>query len=297
VSDQSPTFGIRSPGYRLPDATRPGVVTLQLADIDRSIRYYSEVLGLEASLEGRTAASLHAAGGGEPLLRLREHPGANPVPSGGLLGLYHFALLLPDRPSLGRFLKHLAASGIRAGMSDHLVSEAVYLHDPDGLGIEVYADRPRESWRVEGDQLAMATEPLDVDSVVGSAGTTGWTGMPEGSTVGHIHLFVSDLDLAASFFHEALGLDKIVWSYPGALFMSAGGYHHHLGVNTWARGARKAGADDARLLEWSLIIPPESDLSAIGRSLAAGGHRADLDGDSLLATDPWGTTVRVALGR
>ena len=140
-------------------------------------------------------------------------------------------------------------------MSNHLVSEAVYLSDPDGLGIEVYADRPRGTWQHEGRQLVMATEPLDVEDVVRAGGGEPWSGMPAGTTLGHVHLFVGDLDAAARFYHEGLGFDKTVWSYPGALFLSAGGYHHHLGTNTWAVGAVPAGEGDARLLEWEIVLP------------------------------------------
>ena len=154
---------------------------------------------------------------------------------GGQLGLYHFAILLPDRAALGRFVAHLARIGERAGASDHLVSEALYLSDPDGLGIEVYADRPRATWRYDGQrQLAMDTRPLDLNSLVQAAGGEPWTGMPAGTVMGHVHLHVGDIERAAAFYHAALGLDKVVWSYPGALFLSAGGYHHHVGLNTWA---------------------------------------------------------------
>jgi catechol 2,3-dioxygenase len=284
---------IAPPRYRLPAATTVGPVTLQVADLERSIGYYEHVLGLRARDRRPGSATLTTADGATPLVFLRERPGATPVPRRGRLGLYHFAILLPDRPALGRFIRHLGETGTRAGMSDHLVSEAVYLTDPDGLGIEVYADRPRGRWQHEGGQLLMATEPLDVDDVVREAGDTRWSGMPAGSTLGHVHLFVGDLDAAARFYHEGLGFDKMVWSYPGALFLSAGGYHHHLGTNTWAAGAAPPTGGDARLLEWQLRVPTAADAAAALESLRSVGGEAEPTGDGGMARDPWGTTVRI----
>jgi catechol 2,3-dioxygenase len=242
-------------------------------------------------------AVLGAQDEGRPLVELHEHPGAAPVPRRGRLGLYHYAILLPDRSSLGRFVRHLAALGERAGMSDHLVSEAIYLSDPDGLGIEVYADRPRTSWTYQDDQLVIATQPLDVEALVRAGGSETWSGLPAGTTIGHVHLYVGDLELAEEFYHTGLGLDKVVWSYPGALFMSAGGYHHHLGTNTWAAGASPAGPNDARLLEWELILPSEVEAQAALVSLAATGGKVVSGKSGGTATDPWGTTVRLRGGR
>jgi catechol 2,3-dioxygenase len=288
-------YGIAPSGHRLPDVLRLGRVRLQVADLARSLAFYERVLGLRVRERTASTAVLGARGDETPLVELRERPGAAPVPRRGRLGLYHFAILLPDRAALGRFLVHLAEIGAYAAMSDHLVSEAVYLTDPDGLGIEVYADRPRAAWRHEGRQLVMATQPLDTADVVRAAGGERWAGMPAGTVVGHVHLFVGDLDAAAAFYHHALGLDKVVWSYPGALFLSAGGYHHHLGTNTWAAGALPAGEEHARLLEWTLLLPAAEHVEAAARSLREAGHPVTSDADDWLAADPWGTTLR--LGR
>jgi catechol 2,3-dioxygenase len=179
-------------------------------------------------------------------------------------------------------------------MSDHLVSEALYLTDPDGLGIEVYADRPRTDWRYAGRELQMATIPLHVEDLMAAGGTERWTGMPNGTSIGHVHLHVGDLEKAAAFYHEALGFDKVVWSYPGALFLSAGGYHHHLGTNTWAAGAQPATDEDARLVEWELVMPDAPSVSAAGASVEASGGSVERSADgSILARDPWGTAVRL----
>src|SRR5687767_2965817 len=249
------SIGIAPPGFRLPGATRIGQVSLQVSDLSRSVWYYERVLGLHVIQQDTDSASLGAGKDNVAIIRLEERPGARAVPRRGLLGLYHFAVLLPDRAALGRFLAHLAEIGERAGMSDHLVSEAVYLSDPDGLGIEVYADRPRETWRAVEGQLTMATKPLDAADVVSSANGERWTGAPKGTVIGHVHFYVGDIDEAAGFYHEGLGFDKIVWNYPGALFMSAGGYHHHVGTNTWAAGAPVATEKDAKLLDWELVLP------------------------------------------
>ena len=289
----SPSYGIAPKGYRLPDATRIGRVTLQVADLARSLAYYEQVLGFRVLERSTGSALLGDQVGERPLIELRERVGATPVPRRGRLGLYHYAILLPDRAHLGRLLRHLGELGVRAGMSDHLVSEALYLSDPDGLGIEVYADRPRASWRSNGGELAMATDPLNVEDLLQAAGDQTWTGMPAGTVIGHVHLYVGDLDRAAAFYHDGLGLDKMVSSYPGALFLSAGGYHHHLGTNTWAAGAPAATDADARLLEWEVLVPSPEDAAAALASLAKSGSAVERAADGGTARDPWGTPLRV----
>lgn len=293
IGDEMERTGIAPAGFRLPDATHIGQVTLQVADLARSIAYYEKVLGMRVLSRAEGTARLGAQGDEGALLELREKPGARAVPRRGLLGLYHFAILLPDRAALGRFIAHLAETGEYAGMSDHLVSEAVYLTDPDGLGIEVYADRPRDSWRITDRQLEMATKPLDVSSVVAAAEGKKWDGLPEGTVIGHVHFYVGDIERAASFYHSGLGLDKIVWNYPGALFMSAGGYHHHVGVNTWAAGASPAAHDDARLLEWELILPDSASIQGAAASIATAGYQIEQDDGALVAADDWGIKLRV----
>ena len=298
-SSEPSAVGIAPPGYRLPAGLRLGAVRLQVADLDRSLAYYTQLLGLrvlERTADASRRAVLAANDEAAPLVELHERRGANPVPRRGRLGLFHYAILLPDRPTLGRFVRHLMEHDVRAGMSDHLVSEAVYLTDPDGLGIEVYADRPRARWGHRGRELAMATEPLDVASLMEEAGAGSWSGMPAGTRMGHVHLHVGDLARAEAFYHVALGLDKVVWSYPGALFLSAGGYHHHLGVNTWAAGAPAATDEDARLLEWEIRLPAISDARAAAASLSGAGHSVVEDAGSWLVSDPWGTRLRIVAG-
>jgi len=285
--------GVRPGGYRLPESTRLGRVRLQVADLDRSISFYEKVLGMRVIRRSDDSASLGSHGEDREIVHLRHLRTARPVPRRGLLGLYHFAILLPDRASLGRFVAHLGEIGAYAGMSDHFVSEAVYLTDPDGLGIEVYADRPRGAWRYDERQLYMTTEPLDVDDLLKEARGERWTGMPPGTVLGHVHLYVDDIDQAAAFYHDALGFDKVVWSYPGALFMSAGGYHHHLGTNTWARGAPPATDADARLLEWEIVVPTSNDASNAAKSVKAAGYPVKQEGSEWVLTDPWGTGLRL----
>jgi catechol 2,3-dioxygenase len=271
-------------------------VKLQVSDLERSITYYGHVLGMRVISRSGNVVELGAHGDDRVLLELAEKSGARAVPRRGLLGLYHFAVLVPDRAALGRFIAHLAEIGVYAGMSDHLVSEAVYLTDPDGLGIEVYADRPRDTWKIAQRQVEMTTKPLDAASVVAEAGGRKWNGLPAGTIIGHVHFYVGDVDRAESFYHAGLGLDKIVWNYPGALFMSAGGYHHHVGVNTWAAGASPATDDDARLLEWELLVPDVEAVQAAAASIATAGYEIAHDGDAMLAADDWGIRLRLVSG-
>jgi catechol 2,3-dioxygenase len=292
----SAPFTIAPPGFRLPPELRLGVVRLEVADLARSLAYYETVIGLRVLAREGSVARLAAQPDSRALVELRERPGATPVPRRGRLGLYHFAILLPDRATLGSFLAHLSGIGAHPGMSDHLVSEALYLSDPDGLGIEVYADRPRSSWRLEGDGIAMATDPLDAAGVLQAGQGRHWEGMPAGTRIGHVHLHVGDLARAEAFYHAGLGLEKVVLNFPGALFLSAGGYHHHLGTNTWAAGAPRAGEGDARLLEWTVELPASRDVEAAAVSLAGGGFEVARDGGEAIAADPWSTVVRIRAG-
>jgi catechol 2,3-dioxygenase len=266
-------------------------VHLQVSDLQQSLSYYEQVLGLSARNVTSESAILGADTDESPLVMLHTSPGVTRARRGAL-GLYHFAILLPDRAALGRFAAHLTSLDVKVAMADHLVSEALYLWDPDGLGIEVYADRPRSAWKYHDREFAMTTDPLDIDSVITAGNGAKWTSAPRGTTMGHVHLHVGRLDLAEVFYHHGLGLDKTVWSYPEALFLSAGGYHHHVGTNVWSPGPAPS-SDQAQLLEWELLVPSEQDVDAVERSLNASGYRTQRPGDSLATADPWGTRVRV----
>lgn len=289
----SPRAGVPPPDHRLPARTRLGAVRLQVADLERSVRWYTQILGLERQEAGPGAVRLAAKGSARALLELVERPGARSAPQRGRPGLFHFAVLLPDRSELGAFVRHLRDTEEPAGASDHLVSEALYLRDPDGLGVEVYADRPREEWGRQDGEVRMATHPLDLGRLVREAGEGRWTGMPAGTTMGHIHLHVGDLEEAKAFYHAALGLDLMVWSYPGALFLAAGGYHHHLGLNTWAATVEPAGEDEAKLLDWELVVPEAEHVERAVRALVSEGYPADSSNGDGTTEDPWGTSLRI----
>lgn len=280
---------------RLPISARLGTVRLQVRDLARSEEFYTQVLGLRPAPHGTGRLSLTAGEDSEPLIELIEHPSAQEVRPRSRLGLFHYALLVPERSSLADFALHAERTGTRLGMSDHLVSEALYLRDPDGLGIEVYADRPRAEWRSEGDQWVMTTEPLDIDGLLRESADGPFTGLPTGTVVGHVHLHVGDLGEASRFYGATLGFDEVVRDYPGALFFSAGGYHHHVGTNVWAGGAPSPGGDDARLLSWTLVLPEEADLTRIAEAAREVGGSATERGPlgGLHLSDPWGTRVEV----
>jgi catechol 2,3-dioxygenase len=279
----------------LPDATRLGPIRLQVNNLDRAAEYYTGVLGLRVIDDSDARVTLGAAGPTATLIELHQRPGARPVPRSGLMGLYHFAILLPTRADLGRFVAHLARDGERFASADHRVSEAIYLWDPDGLGIEVYADRPRDQWQTRERELVMATDPLDLRDLVAAGEDAAWSGMPAGTAMGHMHLNIGDLDAGRRFYHTALGLDVTAWRYPGALFLAAGGYHHHLGTNTWAGRARPAGDDDARLLSWALVLPTADAVDRVRHRLAQAGHATVPDGDAVRVVDPFGTTLRLTV--
>lgn len=240
-------------------------VTLRVKDLERSRAFYGDVLGLETRDGEDAMTAFYVPGGQVPIVRLIEARAANPKPRRAL-GLYHFAILVPGRIELGAVLRRLAESGIRLqGASDHHVSEALYLSDPDGHGIEIYRDRPRSEWTYTAQgELYMTTEPLDLGDVAAAAGAT--AGLPAGTVIGHIHLHVSDLKAAEAFYAENLGFDVTVRSYPGALFLSSAGYHHHIGLNTWA-GRDAAPPDEHTIGMAAFTLRPPKDVAQIGETI------------------------------
>ena len=244
--------------------TKIGHVALTVADMQRALAFYEDVLGF--AVERREHEVALRAGSGEPLILLTELPGARPKPQ-RTTGLYHYAIRLPDRASLALVLQQLQRTGYGLqGASDHGVSEALYLADPDGNGIEIYRDLPRGAWPRQGDDLKMGTAPLDVDGLLATPGaaTTDWHGAAEGTDIGHVHLHVADLDAARRFYCDVLGFTLMQRYGSSALFVSAGGYHHHIGINTWAgAGAPPPPADAVGLRYFALRLPDRSVLDAL----------------------------------
>ncbi len=277
----------------IPPDTTVGKVRLRVADLDDLTTFYERVVGLDAVERGADIVRLGPADG-EPLIELVGAPDAPPVPDFST-GLFHLAILVPDRAELARSLQRVAGAGWRlTGASDHLVSEALYLRDPEGNGIEIYRDRPREEWRRNGDELAMATLPLDLESVMGELDPSerAASGMPSGTTMGHVHLQVADIPAAEAFYNRALGLDVMVRSYPGALFLAAGGYHHHLGLNTWQSQGAPAPPEGALGLDrYELVLPSAAERDSVADRLAAAGEDPERLDEGVLATDPSGNRV------
>src|SRR5919205_3271233 len=242
-------------GMSLPAETRMGPVHLTVSDLERSLEYYRRVVGLDVLEQGAGRASLGADS--TELLGLVEQPGAQP--SDGYTGLYHFALLAPDRPSLARWLAHAVRDRLAlTGLSDHYVSEAIYLRDPDRHGIEIYADRPRETW--EGRVWnTLTTRPLDVDSLLGELpdpATAPFDGLPAGTMMGHVHLRVAAIPEVIEFYRDMLGFELMAQLADQAAFLAAGGYHHHIGANTWeSAGAPAAPPATATLRHATVVVP------------------------------------------
>ena len=235
----------------LPASTHMGAVELTVSDLERSLGYYRDSIGLELLSSEGGEASLGA--GGTELLHLVEEPGARPAD--GYTGLFHFALLVPERADLAHWLAHAARDGVQlTGASDHFVSEALYLRDPDHHGIEIYWDRPRALW--EGQVSRMGTWPLDLDGLLAETPGAPFEGLAPGTTMGHVHLRVANVDDTVRFYRDVLGLDLMTQLGPQAAFLSAGGYHHHLGANTWeSAGAPPAPAGTASLRRFTIVVP------------------------------------------
>jgi len=268
-----------------------GTVTLRVVDVDRSLRFYRDVLGF--SVIERNGDSVALGTGDNVLLELEGDRSATPRPR-GTTGLYHVAILLPTRADLGRILAQVVEAGIPIGQSDHLVSEALYLSDPDGNGLELYRDRPRNQWTWQGGQVAMAVDPLDLRALLADGKTGEWNGLPHGTVVGHVHLNVADLKTAEEFYHGVLGFD-VVAKLPGALFVSAGGYHHHLGLNVWeSRGGRPSPPSSVGLVRYAIELTSQEAVDSVRGRLEAAGVKVDETDGALEFDDPFGNRLRLA---
>ncbi|MGO4529701.1 VOC family protein [Paenibacillus sp. 2TAF8] len=281
--------------YQIPATTHLGEVSLKISNLDRSIQFYTDVVGLKLLTRQEHIATM-TADGKTVLLRLEEVKDSITLPERSHAGLYHFAILLPDRKSLGLAIRNLVASGIDIGQGDHLVSEAFYISDPDLNGIEIYADRPRETWKRDVDNnYIMASDPVDVQSLFDLSANETWTGLPAGTVIGHVHFHVRSLEEARSFYTGVLGFD-IVGNFANmsALFVSAGGYHHHLGLNIWAGVNAPVNPSNATGIDYFAIVyaEPEEVEQAVER-LRQAGFEVTRDAEAWYAVDPQNIRIRL----
>ncbi len=280
---------------RLPATTAIGAVHLTVRDLDRAIAFYTQELGL--GLHGREGGAARLGAGGKDLLVLAGKPDAARVR--GTTGLYHFAVLVPSREHLARSLRHLIDRRVPlTGMSDHLVSESLYLSDPDGNGIEIYRDRPREEWPVVGGLLRMTTDPLDVEGLLAESGPgeAPWAGLPPGTLMGHVHLHVAHLADSERFYSELLGFELRQRFGRSALFLAAGGYHHHVGLNTWAGvGAPSPPPGSVGLRHFEIIFPDATALDRVAARVRDAGAPIAVAPGAVLVTDPSGNRAMLVV--
>jgi len=268
------------------DTIELGAVGLSVSDLERSLAFYQDVIGISVLARAERHATLGVAG--RPLLELEERPGARR--DAGAAGLYHFALLLPSRAALGRQLRHLLATGAPlTGAADHFVSEALYLDDPDGHGIELYRDRPRAEWLVNG-RIHLTNSRLDRDGILAAGDGAGFAGLDPGTVMGHVHLESCDVPAAQDFYQQRLGFDLTDGRLHVA-FMSVAGYHHHVAVNDWQGRRRRAAPEAGRIgLLWYQIGVPQSALEALADALP----EAAADDGTLTTRDADGIPIRFA---
>jgi catechol 2,3-dioxygenase len=281
---------------RIDPRTALGAVRLTVSDLARSRTFYERAIGLRARERGDGTLALGVSGG--PVLIELRGDDAAPSLDRRATGLYHLAILVPSREDLAFAVARLVeARRPLDGASDHLVSEALYLCDPDGNGIEIYRDRPREQWPRAGDRLQMATLPLDLDGLLAELAGAGelQTSAPVGTRIGHVHLQVADLAAAEGFYHGVLGFEVTVRTYFGALFVSAGGYHHHLGLNTWhSAGAAAPAPGSVGLRSFTIELPDEHELAAVLARVRAARIPCSDEQGGVLVRDPFGIGVVLA---
>jgi catechol 2,3-dioxygenase len=283
----SAKFGERTQ-FRMPAEARLGGLALRVRDLESVHGFYTDSLGFQVLSRGsaRIELGLEKRGVGLELL----HDPQAPTRSGPSIGLYHFALLVPDRPALGAIVKRLTEKQWPFdGASDHGVSEAFYLRDPEGNGIELYRDRPPDTWHYRDGYVDMFTQPLDVTGLLEETATS--APLHPATRLGHVHLHVDDLEAGERFYSTVLGLNVTQRSYPGALFLAAGRYHHHVGLNTWARG-RRSPQNATGLVRYSWVVPRGTVHAFIEHLQAQGISYEGLD-SAVALVDPIGIRLEV----
>ncbi|MEH6941416.1 VOC family protein [Bacillus sp. JJ722] len=267
-------------------------VTLNVSDIKNSLLFYQDFLGFKVLEQGEHTAIL-TADGVTPLIKLNVPQDVTPKQP-RTTGLYHFAILLPSRAVLGKFLLYLVKHQFEIGAADHLVSEALYFSDPDGNGIEVYYDRPADTWAWNNEQVAMTTDPLDGEGVLAAGDGLEWNGMPADTVMGHIHLHVSNLQKASIFYKDVLGY-QVVSEFGGqALFLSTGKYHHHVAINTW-NGTGVPAENSVGLKEFAIDLPNEEYKQKVIHALQARGLAFHEEDGILRTNDPSGNKIAMYL--
>ena len=286
-------MGVHVSATTIDPGTHVGAVHLAITDLDRAVRFYTATLGMHV-LERHADGATLTADGQTPLLMLTGRPDARPKPP-RTTGLYHFAVLVPDRAALARSLRQLAETRYPLqGAADHLVSEALYLADPDGNGIEIYRDRPREEWPVANGRVQMATDPLDIEGILGELAEDrgDWRGLDPRTQMGHVHLHVADLRAAEQFYVGVLGFEVMQQLAGSALFVSAGGYHHHIGLNTWAGvGAPPPPANAVGLRWFSVLLPSREALDEVVERLRTAGVATEERDGAVELRDPFGNGI------
>lgn len=268
--------------------TYTGEVHLNVMDLDRSVRFYKEVIGFTVLEEGADKVVL-TADGKTPLL-IVEQPENVTVKEPRRTGLYHFALLLPTRADLGKAIVHFVQNNIQLGSADHKVSEALYLSDPDGNGIEIYIDREADTWEWSDGKVAMTVDPLNAESIVAESAGQSWEGLPDGTVMGHVHLHVANLQ-ETEMFYNALGFE-VVSHIPHALFMSTGKYHHHIGLNIWnGADAPRPSVGSVGLRSFTLIYPDNVSLDEAIAKVEVLGATAESIGNGFVTEDPSGNRI------
>lgn len=264
-------------------------VSLKVKNLEDALTFYQNIIGFQV-LEKTAAKALLTTNGKTPLLTLEQPADVISKPDRSA-GLYHFAILLPSRADLSVFLRHLLETGYPLGAADHYVSEALYLNDPDGNGIEVYRDRPSNDWKWNNSLVEMATEQLDGNGILAESNTD-WTGLPEDTLMGHIHLHVNDLKKAEEFYTKGLGF-QVVSYYPQAVFLSTGGYHHHIAINTWQGAGAQAPPKHSVGLNWyTLVYPDEAAREIVIQQLQQVGVVVKEEAGYYVTTDPAGNQIR-----
>ncbi|MBS8266119.1 VOC family protein [Mesobacillus boroniphilus] len=279
--------------FHQPPVTFVSQVNIKVQSFERSLAFYEDVIGFKVYEKTDKSAKLTADG--KTVLLSIEQPSDVIPKRGRSTGLYHFALLLPDRIDLAKILKHFLQSGYPLqGASDHLVSEALYLADPDGNGIEIYTDRPASKWEWNEQQVVMATHALDAENLLAEDMEQDWNGLPAGTVMGHIHLHVAELEKTEEFYTKGLGFEVVSRYGPQALFISSGKYHHHIGLNTWnGVGAPTPPANSVGLGSFSLVLPDKASLKETVHRLKEIGAAVEEEKGMFITEDPSGNRINL----